>query len=196
MQHFCGVCSDLETFTQQNIKAEIGDFFSKPLTKIKASVGREDGKGSPKWYSTAQLKPIFLDISHEGESPVSPAVQGCSKIWQVFQRHSFFSWYSDIHECRALPLTVQPTGIPGISPSPCPRFLQTKKSESPKVVVSSQEKVSSSHEPIEPHSQLFKHRVTGSYWSREPCGHGPRQDRESSMCTRGGRWWCSSKRIS
>lgn len=79
------MCSHLETFTQQNIKAEIGDFFSKPLTKIKHLLSREEGKESPKWYSTAQLKPIFLDISHEGDSPVSPAVQGCSKIRQVFQ---------------------------------------------------------------------------------------------------------------
>lgn len=94
------------------------------------------------------------------------------------QRHSVFSWYSDIHECRALPVTTQPTGIAGISPSPCPRFLQTKKSESLKVVVSSKKKVSSSHGPIQHPSQLFKQSsdrfilVKSTLWPWTPLGRG------------------------
>lgn len=109
------------------------------------------------------------------------AVPKYSRLFRtLLESHTVFSWYSDIHECRALPVT-SPTGIADISPSPCPQFLQTKKSESCKVVASSQKMVSSRESPA---PSCSNRALTGSYWTRAPCGHGPHWDRESQHVLR------------
>lgn len=139
---------------------------------------------SHKWLSPAQPK-TRSPRSYKGDSPLSPAVQGCSKIQQFFQNPTpeVFSFLLVFRHSRVQSSPCISNNITHRNcwhfPISCPQFLQTKKSESPKVVVSSQKKkVSSSHRPIEPCSQLFKQSpdrfilVKSTLWPWTSLGQG------------------------
>lgn len=95
------------------------------------------------------------------------------------QRHSVFSWYSDIHECKALPVTTQPTGIAGISHLHVLSSCRQRKVKAPRWLFPHKKRSLAATGQYSTLPSCSNRAVTGSYWSRAPCGHGPHWDGES-----------------